>query len=111
MRFACYALRVAPPTARTTDLQIRGIPVALRERLRRRASRKGLSMSQYVVQRLEQDLALQPMDDWLDAVAALPEADLTGVDTVQLVRDDDAARVEEVTRRSSFSTRRSRSTS
>ena len=99
------------PLPPTTDLQIRGIPVALRERLRRRASRKGLSMSQYVVQRLEQDLALPPMDDWLDAVAALPNADLADVDTVQLVRDDDAARLEEVTRRSSFSTRRSRSTS
>ena len=96
---------------RTTDLQIRGIPVALRERLRRRASRKGMSMSQYVVQRLEQDLALPPMDDWLDAVAALPKADLTGVDTARLVRDEDAARTEELTRRSSFSTRRSRSTS
>src|SRR5688572_30200992 len=99
------------PTARTTDLQIRGIPVALRERLRRRASRKGVSMSQYVVQRLEEDLALPPMDDWLDAVAALPKADLTGVDTAKVLRDDDATRTEELTRRSSFSTRRSRSTS
>lgn len=99
---------MARSATRTTDLQVRGIPVALRERLRRRASRKGVSMSQYVVQRLEQDLALPPMDDWLDAVAALPKADLADVDTVKLVRDDDSARTEEVTRRSSFSTRRSR---
>lgn len=68
-------------------------------------------MSQYVVQRLEQHLALPPMDDRLDAVAALPKSDLTDVDTVKFVRDDEAARVEEVTRRSSFSTRRSRSIS
>lgn len=97
-----------PPT---TDLQIRGIPVALRERLRRRAARKGVSMSQYVVQKLEEDLALPSMDDWLDEVAALPKADLGGVDTAKLVRDDAAARTEELTRRSSFSTRRSRSIS
>ena len=97
--------------ARTTDLQIRGIPVALRERLRRRASRKGVSMSQYVVQRLEADLAMPPMDEWLEAVAALPKADLRGVDTAKLMRDEDAARTEELIRRSSFSTRRQRSTS
>ena len=69
-----------------------------------------MSVSQYVVQRLEHDLALPPMDDWLDAVAALPKADLTGVDTAKLVRDEDAARTKELTRRSSFSTSRSRST-
>ena len=105
------SLTPARKSPTTTSLQIRGIPVTLRDRLRRRASRKGVSMSQYVVQRLEQDLALPPMDDWLDAVAALPKADLTHVDTVKLVRDSDAARTEEVTGRSSFSTRRSRSTS
>ena len=59
----------------------------------------------------ELDVALPPMDDWLDAVAALPKADLMDVDTVKLVRDDDAARVDEVTRRTSFSTHQSRSTS
>src|SRR5438309_7031407 len=44
-------------TTRKSDLQIRGFPVALRERLRRRARGKGLSMSQYVISILEDDLA------------------------------------------------------
>ncbi len=97
---------MAKPTARTTDLQIRGIPVALRDQLRQRASRKGVSMSQYVVRRLEEDLALPSMDEWLDDVAALPKVDLAGVDSAKLVRDDAMARTEELARRSSSSTRR-----
>lgn len=56
-------------------------------------------------------MALPSMHDWLEVIAALPKADLTDVDTVQLVRDDDVARVEQITRRRSFSTRRSRPTS
>lgn len=110
MRYACYP-RSVPRSTRTTDLQIRGIPVPLRDELRRRASRKGLSMSQYLVQRLDEDFAVPAMDEWLDLVAALPKADLTGVDIPALVRDVAASRTEELTRRSSFSTPRSRSTS
>ena len=51
---------------RTTDLQTRGIPVSLRERVRRRAGRKGVSMTQYVIERLQEDLALPTIDEWLD---------------------------------------------
>ena len=54
-----------------------------------------------------QDLPVHGAGESPDEVLTLT-ADLTGVDTVKLVRDDDAARVEEVTRRSSFSTYRSR---
>lgn len=74
---------------KTTDLQIRGIPVSLRERLRRRAARKGVSMSQYVIERLDEDLALPTLDEWLDEVAALPKVDLAarGLSGAQLVRE------------------------
>lgn len=75
--------------ARTTDLQIRGIPVSLRERLRRRATRKGVSMSQYVIEQLKADLALPTLDEWLDEVARLPKIDLEarGLSAAQLVRE------------------------
>lgn len=78
---------VAKP--RTTDLQIRGIPVALRERLRTRATLKGVSMSQYVIERLRQDLDLPTIDEWLDEVAKLPKIDLAALGTsgAQLVRE------------------------
>ncbi|MEK7862237.1 MAG: hypothetical protein AAB295_03125 [Chloroflexota bacterium] len=97
---------------RTTDLQVRGIPVSLRERLRRRAERKGVSMSQYVIERLDADLALPTLDEWLDEVAALPKVDLGGLDVAELMREDDEERTEELIRRSrSSSTRPPRSTS
>lgn len=86
MHFACYPRTVA--RARTTDLQIRGIPVALRDRLRKRAARKGVSMSQYVVERLGEDLSRPTIDEWLDEVHRLPKVDLTALGTsgAQLVR-------------------------
>jgi plasmid stability protein len=75
--------------ARTTDLQIRGMPVALRERLRARAMRKGLSMSQYVIEQLKSDLERPTINEWLDEVARLPKVDLAahGLTAAQLVRE------------------------
>ena len=40
---------------KTTDLQIRGIPVKTRDALRRKAESKGLSMSQYLVDLIRRD--------------------------------------------------------
>jgi len=97
--------------SKMTDLQIRGVPVALRDRLRRRAQRKGVSMSHYVTEMLQSELATPSVDEWLEEVAALPKADLRGADVGKLVRELDEQRAEEVVRRTSFSTRRSRSRS
>lgn len=99
---------------RTTDLQIRGIPVALRDRLRRRAARKGVSMSQYVVERLEEDLARPSIDEWLDEVHRLPKIDLAALGTsgAALIRDTREEREKELDARIvSSSTRRPRSRS
>jgi len=98
---------------RTTDLQIRGLPMTLREKLRRRAVGKGVSMSQYVTTLLKDDLALPTIDEWLDEVSRLPRVDLKakGIDTVDVLRQVRDERDEEIIRRTSFSTRRSRSTS
>ena len=75
--------------ARTTDLQIRGIPVPLRDRLRQRADRKGLSMSQYVIEKLKADLALPSTDEWLAEAAKLSAVDLAAHDLsgAQLVHE------------------------
>src|SRR6058998_1940595 len=72
--------------SRTTDLQIRGIPVALRERLRRRAGRKGLSMSQYVIEILKDDLARPTVAEWAAEVGKLPPVDFGGKTSAELVR-------------------------
>ena len=72
--------------SRRTDLQIRGIPVALRERLRRRADRKGLSMSQYVIEMLKDDLARPTVAEWAAEVGKLPPVDFGGGTSAELVR-------------------------
>lgn len=97
---------------RTTDLQIRGVPVPLRDRLRRRAERKGVSMSQYVTDLLDEDLAMPTIEEWLDEVAALPKIDVPkDYDTAELMREEEEEREEELYRRTSLSTRRSPPTS
>lgn len=84
MQYACYDPSVV---ARKTDLQIRGVPVALRDRLRRRAAGEGLSMSQYVIEILTDDLARPTMSEWLAEVGKLPPIDLGGMTSAELVRE------------------------
>ena len=71
--------------ARRTDLQIRGVPLALRERLRRRASRKGLSMSQYVIEMLKDDLAGPTVAECVAEVGKRPPVDFGGETSAELV--------------------------
>ena len=72
---------------RKTDLQIRGMPVALRDRLRRRADGKGLSMSQYVIEILRDDLARPTIAEWVAEVGKLPSINLGGKTGADLVRE------------------------
>ena len=72
---------------RKTDLQIRGVPVVLRDRLRRRADGKRLSMSQYVIQVLQDDLSRPTLEEWLAEVGKLPPIDLKGRTGADLVRE------------------------
>jgi antitoxin FitA len=70
-----------------TDVQIRGVPVALRDRLRRRADSKGLSMSQYVIEILTDDLARPTLAEWLAEVGKSPPIDLGEKAGADLVRE------------------------
>jgi hypothetical protein len=55
------------------DLQIRGVPVRLQRRIRDAAARKGLSMSKYVIQILDDNVDRpESIDEWLDLVMSLP---------------------------------------
>jgi len=79
---------------KTTDLQIRGFPVELRERLRKRARGKGMSMSQYVVEKLSEDLEHLTWDEWVAELKKLPPIDmhgLTGADIMREVRAEEDA--------------------
>jgi Antitoxin FitA-like, ribbon-helix-helix len=55
------------------DLQIRGVPARLQRRIRAKAARKGVSMSKYVIQLLEDNIdEPDSINDWLDEVTSLP---------------------------------------
>ncbi len=55
------------------DLQIRGVPIGLQRRIRQKAARKGVSMSKYLIQILEDNLdEPNTINDWLDEVTSLP---------------------------------------
>lgn len=55
------------------DLQIRGVPVRLQRRIRAKAARKGVSMSKYVIQILDDNVD-QPgtLGEWLDEIKKYP---------------------------------------
>ena len=55
------------------DLQIRGVPIGLQRRIRQKAARKGVSMSKYLIQIVEDNLdEPNTINDWLDEVTSLP---------------------------------------
>jgi hypothetical protein len=55
------------------DLQIRGVPVKLQRRIRENAVRKGVSMSKYVIEILEDNVDRPgTLGDWLDEIAKNP---------------------------------------
>lgn len=57
------------------DLQIRGVPARLQRRIRDKAARKGVSMSKYVIQILEDNVDRpESINEWLDLVVSYPPA-------------------------------------
>lgn len=80
---------VGVPPPKKVDLQIRGVPGPLRDRLRKRAGGKGLSMSQYVIQIIRDDLERPTMEEWRAQWRKLPIIDLggAGARAVREIRD------------------------
>ena len=76
-----------------TNLQIRGVPVALREKVRARAAKKGQTMSQYVTEVLQRETAHLSLDEWLDLVRRnrIPvHGGMTGAEAVREAREERA---------------------
>ena len=67
------------------DVQIRGVPAELRERLKRRAASKGVSMSRYVIKVLADDIERPTLEEWLEEVRKLPP--VPGVSGAAIVRE------------------------
>ena len=76
-----------PP--KKVDLQVRGVPAPVRDRLRKRADGKGLSMSQYVIQIIRDDLERPTMEEWRAQLHKLPIIDFggAGARAVREIRD------------------------
>lgn len=71
----------------TTNIQIRGVPLETRERVRRRARKLGRSMSEYLLSLIDRDLRVPTAEEF--------RRKLAGIDRVVL--DREAARdIEEI---------------
>jgi plasmid stability protein len=76
MRFACYRRCVAA-------IQVRNVPPAVHEALRRRAAAEGVGLGEYVLSIVRRDLALPSRREWLDRLAARePVADVEAADAL-----------------------------
>jgi len=76
---------MATPRRRRYDVQIRGVPGDLRQRLKRRAAGKGVSMSQYVIKVLADDIERPTLEEWLDEVRRLPR--VAGISPTEIIRE------------------------
>jgi antitoxin FitA len=75
-----------------STLQIRNFPDDLKERLRERAGRVDLTMSDYVIQLVSTELARPTFDEMLARLNALPPRDDLPFTAADLVAEDRAER-------------------
>jgi plasmid stability protein len=70
------------------DLQIRGVPVTLQRRIRERAARRGVSMSKYVIEILDDNIdRSDTLGDWLQEIAKdRPKTDLRPGEATAMIR-------------------------
>lgn len=76
-----------------TDLQIRGLPVALRDKVRARADKKGQTMSEYLTELIARDVSQPSLEEWLEEVKRHPiptHGDMSGAQAVREAREERA---------------------
>ncbi len=78
-------------------IQLKNVPTAVHDELRRRAARSRMSVRDYLLRLIETDQKTAPLDEWLDALATRepPTAD---VDVVELIRAGREERTEQILR-------------
>jgi hypothetical protein len=79
---------------KTTDLQIRGIPIATRDKLRRKARSSGVSMSKYLIDLIDREVDTMPLDEWIAMVRKNPRVDIgmSAADLLKEIHDEEDAR-------------------
>jgi hypothetical protein len=78
-------------------IQLKNVPNAVQEELRRRAARSRMSVRDYVLRLIEMDQRTAPLDEWLDALATR-EPTAADVDVVALIRAGREERTEQILR-------------
>ena len=73
-------------------LQIRNFPDDLKERLRARAERVDLTMSDYVIQLVRTEVERPTLDEMITRLEALPDHDDLPFTAADLIAEDRAAR-------------------
>jgi plasmid stability protein len=68
-------------------IQIKNVPEDLHAKLRRRAASQGRSVSSYVLETLERDLALPSMREWLDNLKRDPVTDISSEEIVGAIQE------------------------
>lgn len=81
------------------NLQIKDIPTDLHDELRRRAGVRGMSLRDYVLGVLRDDVSVQLQDEWLDEMLEREPADLGGLDIAEMIRAQREERGDEILRR------------
>jgi hypothetical protein len=76
---------MATPKRTRYDVQIRGVSRELRDRLKRRAAGKGVSMSQYVIKVLTDDIERPTLEEWIEETGKLPR--IEGFSGTELIRE------------------------
>jgi|HubBroStandDraft_1064217.scaffolds.fasta_scaffold408934_2 plasmid stability protein len=80
-------------------IQIRNAPSDVHQRLRERARREGMSLSEYVLAVLERDLAVPTTREWLERVRQdEPVSNIASQDIVSLIREGRVERDEQILR-------------
>ncbi len=72
-------------------MQIRNMPDDLKERLRARAEKADITMSDYVIRLVRDDLDKPTMEEWLERVRALPlrtDLNLTAAEALAEARSE-----------------------
>ena len=90
MRCACYGLSGVKRPQVKTDIQVRGVPVTLRDRARERAKSRGHSLSEYIRGLIDADLSQPTINEWIARIKARPPvrvAPLGGMTIVDVLHE------------------------
>jgi antitoxin FitA len=80
-------------------LQVRDVPAGLHERLRERARDERMSLSEYVLELIERDLALPSPREWVDRLATREPVEVNAADAIDRSRRERDAELAAARRR------------